>query len=142
MTKTLTEQWREGTLPEDCYYILDKNGHIKKERTCFYSHTDGQCFSFTNNRDIEEVLAPVPSYDEYNLLKQKAERADYLDEKLKYYTPEECLIIKGLEKKLEIATKALKDCYNDMKYWAVLTHRNQRILSVIKQALKEMEGVK
>lgn len=44
-----------------------------------------------------------------------------------------------LQKKLDIATKALKDCYNDIKYWAVLTHRNQRILSVIKQALKEME---
>jgi len=49
---------------------------------------------------------------------------------------------KKLQEQLEIATKALKYCYNDMKYWAVLTRRNQRILNVIKQALKEMEGVK
>lgn len=121
MTKTLTEQWREGTLPEDCYYILTKNGHIRKERTCFYSHTDEQCFCFTSNKDIEEVLSLVPDYDEYIKPIKKAEQ---------------------LEKKIEIATKALKDCCNDMKYWAVLTHRNQRILGVIKQALKEMEGVK
>ena len=65
MTKTLTEQWREGTLPEDCYYILTKNGHIRKDRTCFYSHTDEQCFCFTSNKDIQEVLAPVPSYDKW-----------------------------------------------------------------------------
>ena len=34
MAKSLTEQWREGTLPEDCYYILTKNGHIKKAYVC------------------------------------------------------------------------------------------------------------
>lgn len=85
MTKTLTEQWREGTLPEDCYYILTKNGHIKKDRTCFYSHTDEQCFCFISNNDIEEVLAPVPNYNE---------------SMQKTYT---------LEKKLAIATKGLKD---------------------------------
>lgn len=133
MTKTLTEQWRDGTLPEGCYYILTKDGHIKKERTCFYSHTDGQCFSFTDNIDIEEVLAPVPSYDEWERAKENLEKNGT------WYTERSYKLI---EKKFEIATKALKDCYNDMKYWAVLTHRNQRILSVIKKALKEMEGVK
>ena len=138
MTKTLTEQWREGTLPEDTYYVRFICG-----RYGVYDFEQFKGFGFDNDLAyIEEILAPVPSYDEYCLLTKKAERADYLDEKLKYYTPEECLIIKGLEKRLAIATKALKDCYNDMKYWAVLTHRNQRILSVIKKALKEMEGVK
>jgi len=63
MSKELTEKWKNGTLPEDCYYFLTKNGHIRKDRTCFYSHTDEQCFCFTSNKDIEEVLAPVPSYE-------------------------------------------------------------------------------
>lgn len=136
MSKTLTEQWREEKLPEDCYYILTKDGHIKKERTCFYSHIDGQCFSFTDNRDIEEVLAPVPSYDEYLVLSGFKKIEKYaIDDIVKIHTEK-------LGKRLEIATKALKYCYNDMKYWAVLTRRNQRILNVIKQALKEMKGVK
>ena len=62
MKKTLTEQWREGILPEGCYYILDKNGRVKTERTCYYSHTEEQCFCFTSNKDIEEILTPVPDY--------------------------------------------------------------------------------
>lgn len=71
MSKTLTEQWREGTLPGDCYYILIKNGHIRKDRTCFYSHTDEQCFCFTSNKDIQEVLEPVPSYDVVKKLQEQ-----------------------------------------------------------------------
>lgn len=62
MSKELTEKWKNGELPEDCYYILDKNGHIRKDRTCFYSHTEEQCFCFTSNNDIEEVLSAVPDY--------------------------------------------------------------------------------
>ena len=149
MTKTLTEQWREGTLPENCYYILTKNGHIEKDRTRFCSYTDEQCFCFTVNRDIEEVLAPVPSYDEYLYLKtnndhwnKEAIRISKQAIGIVLESDELVQKIHILEKKLEIATKALKDCYNDMKYWAVLTHRNQRMLDVIKKALKEMEGVK
>lgn len=115
MTKTLTKKWREGTL-RGCFYWKLPNGNI----CTVYTDT---MRDIKNVRDTDEVevLQETPSYVEYNELVQKTHI---------------------LEKKLEIATKALKDCYNDMKYWAVLTHRNQRILNVIKQALKEMEGVK
>lgn len=103
MTKTLTEQWREGTLPEDCYYILTKNGHIRKDRTCFYSHTDEQCFCFTSNRDIEEVLAPVPSYDEY----------------------------KRLQKQLKEANKAIKEYAWDSGYWECGYHHKDSFFADI-----------
>ena len=76
MSKELTEKWKNSELPEDCYYILDKNGHIRKERTCYYSHTEEQCFCFMSNKDIEEVIEPVPSYDEYKELTQKVGRLE------------------------------------------------------------------
>lgn len=117
MTKKLTKQWREGTLPEGCYYILDKNGHVKTERTCFYSYTDEQCFCFTSNKDIEEVIAPVPSHDEYKQLVSKNEQ---------------------LEKRLENATKALKD----IKVYSQRDWDEYNCMECAGKALKEMEGVK
>ena len=87
MTKTLTEQWREGTLL-GCFYWKLPNGNI--------------CTAYTDTmRDIKnvrdsdevEVLQEAPSYVKYNELVQK---------------------MHILEKQLEIATKALKKisrCY-------------------------------
>ena len=137
MSKTLTEQWLEGTLPDDTYYwkVCKENWIADKY----------EMYDYTKVCDVNKIecLAPVPSYEECCLLTKKAERADYLDEKLKYYTPEECLIIKGLEKKLAIATKALNDIRdvwannpNKFSYIARIANRKA------KTALEEMEGVK
>ena len=75
-----------------------------------------------------EVLAPVPSYDEYKELVRKSEQ---------------------LEKKLEIATKALKD-YANSDEWELVDSKNvywsrKRFpypWRIAGKALKEMEGVK
>ena len=62
MTKTLTEQWREGTLPEGWYYLrLEPN--FENRYDIVYNF--GIDFDLYNTEDIEEVLAPVPGYDEY-----------------------------------------------------------------------------
>jgi len=107
MTKTLTEQWREGTL-RGCFYWKLPNGNI--------------CTAYTDTmRDIKnvrdsdevEVLQETPSYIEY---KQLVSKTDELVQKMHI-----------LEKKLEIATKTLKDMPE---------------MSRAKRALKEMEGVK
>lgn len=124
MTKTLTEQWREGTIEYGLYYV-----RVVGRNDITIAH------KIEEDLNVKEVLAPVPSHSEYQALKDNCE---FTHTRLKGTHQK----IAQLEKKLEIAKKALKDCYNDMKYWAVLTRRNQRILSVIKQALKEMEGVK
>ena len=47
-----------------------------------------------------------------------------------------------LKKQLEIATKALNKAYNDMEYWSFTSERNRRVLDILNEALKEMEGVK
>lgn len=79
--KSLTEQWREGTL-KGYYYV-----HIKLDERCEYDDID-LIDELTGNFElhcddyIKEVLAPVPSYEEYkemdNDLKEIASKNDSL----------------------------------------------------------------
>lgn len=66
MTKTLTEQLKNGTLKDGLYYIKDNDNILIGIRYCLTMTRliDDGCPSF-------EVLAPVPSYDKYNELVQK-----------------------------------------------------------------------
>lgn len=74
MTKTLTEQWREGTLKTGSYYIRIITGVEKSD------YFEGKKFCFWSDYEVEEVLAPVPSYDEYvELLKKLDELKKQLD---------------------------------------------------------------
>lgn len=81
MSKELTEQWKNGTLPENWYYIHLKSncGNIDCI-TINYCDEDG-VFEEYPDEDIKEVLAPVPSYDEYNELVQKTH---ILEKQLEY----------------------------------------------------------
>lgn len=62
---TLTEQWDKGGLPEGDYYIKRRNGDF----LCDNIHTSG-VWRNSIDEDILEVLAPVPSYEEYKKLKE------------------------------------------------------------------------
>lgn len=53
MSKELTEQWREGTLPAGYYYVVDVEG--VKDLDDF----NGENFSLL---EVKEVLGPVPDY--------------------------------------------------------------------------------
>ena len=58
----LTEQWKAGELPSGYYYII-----VKKEfsnRIDFYN-SSATIWSYNSNDVIKQVLAPVPSYQEY-----------------------------------------------------------------------------
>ena len=74
MTKTLTEQWKNGELECGYYYIktrswgCDDKWHIKKELEIDYY--DEEVWSFYEDCDICCVVAHVPSYDEYIKLKR------------------------------------------------------------------------
>lgn len=73
MTKTLTEQWREGTLPEGYYYtkLNDDDGTIDMN----YCWDDG-CFQDYCDNMVDEVLAPVPSYEKVQKLKEQIKEAN------------------------------------------------------------------
>ena len=58
----LTEQWKKGALKEGWYYINDSQIDYK------YSKHSSVDFFITPHEDIKEVLAPVPSYEEWQQL--------------------------------------------------------------------------
>lgn len=105
MTKTLTEQWREGEI-FGLYYVK-----IPKEEACIHNVS---CMDYLIDEYGVEVLARVPSYEELTLM-----AGNY-----------------------RLAKKALRDCYNEMKYWATMNHRCSKIFNNIKAALVEIEEVK
>lgn len=57
---TLTEQWEKGELKEGDYYIKRRNGYLP------YDNIDSRgVWRNSIDEDIVEVLAPVPSYEEW-----------------------------------------------------------------------------
>ena len=109
MTKSLTEQWKDGELEDGYYYVVEKwSGKIE-----INDYYDG-CWQDLKEEYIKEVLAPVPSYAELTLIAGNC----------------------------RLAKKSLRDCYNEMKYWATMNHRCSKIFNHIKDALVEIEEVK
>lgn len=162
MTKTLTEQWREGTLPLNHYYVKTKIGKYGIDNTVLTFDEDKPRTKLAYSDYTKEVLAPVPSYDEVKEMSQKIKRLEFDNEalemahnegkeinaELEQYNKDllkdhtrivmECDRLlaenKQLEKRLEIATKALKEINKNYRFTVAQ--------DVVYKALKEMEGVK
>lgn len=147
--KTLTEQWREGTLPAGYYYVVDVEG--VKDLDDF----NGENFSLL---DVVEVLAPVPDYMDCKGLmydsialdkvrKKVAElssengRLQYDNDALSTVNDELLKKVERLEKKLDVATKALKKIDPESVPFEKFKHRGSILRGIAQQALKEMEEV-
>lgn len=137
MTKTLTEQWRDGTLDGGIYYLLLRDGTTTTDKTVYIVGEKQLRWHYSSFDFVKEVLAPVPSYEKVKDMSQKIERLEFDNEalemahnegkeinaELEQYNKDllqdhtrlvmECdgLLAekKQLEKKLEIATKELKE---------------------------------
>ena len=66
MMKTLTEQWREGTLDNGFYYVRSGWSAFIEIRYLGEGFFEGNI----------EVLAPVPRYDEIKRLKEQLKEAN------------------------------------------------------------------
>ena len=88
MTKSLTEKWKDVELDGGYYYLLMKDETLRIDHTKYKFWNKTICWEHIDEHFVKEVLAPVPSYDEYKRLVSKTEQ---------------------LEKKLKIATKAFED---------------------------------
>ena len=116
MTKSLTEKWKDGELPEGEYFVITTwSDEIRP--LSFY----GDCFSDTevplDNSVIVEVLSAVPSYYEYKELETKCHQ---LKKELDIYKRaiertdriEKCLNqegqIKNLQEQLKEANNVIK----------------------------------
>ena len=109
---TLTEKWDKGELPEGDYYIKRRNGDF------LYDNIDTSgVWRNSIDEDILEVLAPVPSYEEWQELKEASDGLSKLmfkslmnrfvkaDEEKERLAEEN----QQLKKQLEISVKALEE---------------------------------
>ena len=141
MTKTLTEQWKDGELEKTQYYVRLENGRICR---CLHFGSSKWMRGIDGLDElVQEVLASVPTYAEFMYLMSNLEYIDKYRE----------LVSKTdkLEKKLEIATKALKETKDRLLKIELSNlnyeerHKLYDIMfadGVIDKALLEMEAVK
>lgn len=115
MTKSLTEKWKDGSFKFGVYYCQTKDDGILKLELCHegdghgyaYCYGEEECYRY---EDIEEVLAPVPSYDEYcNLVFQANKPKNPLSDVMMCYdTEREKKVVERLQEQLNEAN----DCIN------------------------------
>ena len=158
MTKTLTEQWREGKLPEGWYYVKTPCEKIKKlycgdgeSLELEDPETAGYYFFHRDlNKGPVEALSPVPDYKMFQFLMGEQKFTEEMLENIINIRTEELLKLNGdyikrvkkLEKKLEIATKALKRIDPPNIIFDDYKNRSIELWEIAHNALKEMAGVK
>ena len=109
MTKTpeeLTEDWKAGKLAAGYYYIKFKNGEIETRDNLIGG------FLMNIKNPIVQVIAPVPTYDEY-----KAMQAE-LAEHRRYCC---CSENEVMRLKLAEMEELLKECNNELKILIMLS---------------------
>lgn len=84
----LTDKWKKGKIPEAWYYVKDI--HNKESLDRYFKETDN--FEYLEDWEVDEVLAPVPSFEqwkmvyktEFELLEQVVKLKELLKECLTY----------------------------------------------------------
>lgn len=105
---TLTEQWRKGELPEGFYYIADGAEVTIDYYLCDYweRHFDS---------DVQQVLAPVPRYEELEELKIDNHN---LKAWIKHFQPK----YKKMEKENQQLKALLKKLHRDAQEIVLYSH--------------------
>ena len=122
MSKELTEKWKNGELPDDTYYIrcVDVGDNYiscneeEYEKIDTYSDFDGR-FIETDEDEIVEILAPVPSYDEYKKLQEQLKIAKATDESAHIRLYNERGETRKLQEQLKEANELINDYLHDAK---------------------------
>ena len=74
---TLTEQWKKGELPKGYYYIKLPTGRME-----VISHDSFQYLESETIKNRLEVLAPVPSYEEWQKMKEQRDACAWALDKI------------------------------------------------------------
>ena len=127
-SQDLTEKWKKGELQSGWYYVkcLCEN----EDRIDYYNASFG-CWTF-NDKYIKQVLAPVPSYDEWKLMLDDNKRLKHDVGNLGYK-------IKNQRKEIErqIAQNAqLKELLKEVKDYLPEFETPMDILAKIDEALQ------
>ena len=75
-SEQLTEQWKKGELEDSEYYIKSNKGDT------YIDICANGSFMFTNCRSIKKVLAPVPSYEEWQKMKEQRDACAWALDKI------------------------------------------------------------
>lgn len=115
-SQDLTEQWKKGELPTGDYYVKPKNGQV------FVYHINHSVKHIYHNHagEIKEVLAPVPTLNEWQQLHKFLEEFNALE-------------IAKENKKLK---ELLKECDNELKILRMLS-----LPMASKEALSECDDL-
>ena len=62
----LTDKWKKGELPEGHYYVKEGENMIAEYLDGYFYNNGEPMTSFSGG--VDSVLAPVPSYEEYEQL--------------------------------------------------------------------------
>ena len=102
----LTEKWKAGELEEGWYYIKYEGNEVGIAFACeWIGRYEYPCVGFEFEDDIEEVLAPVPSFKELQSLKaQLAEHKEYC-----CCAKNEVLVLENARLK-----ELMKECHNQL----------------------------
>lgn len=157
MTKTpkeLTKEWKAGKLPAGWYYLKLENGEIELQNNCI-----GGFLMSCNNRVIQ-ILASVPSYDEY---KAMWNQILYLEKCISIYEQKEkqhtndSIEYNKLEKENNNLRALLRECYKkadealqeiqkdcEADEWTIYHYKNVQefynLLTRINAALNEIQA--
>ena len=106
MSKELTEKWKNGELEKIQYYVRLENGRICR---CLHIGSPNWMRGIDGLDEIvQEVLEPVPSYEEYKELLDLNCYDEYRNK------------IKSMEKQLKEANKIIKEV-SDNRYMVNLS---------------------
>jgi len=75
----LTDKWKKGELPEGFYYVKDGENIIAEYLDGYFYNNGEPMTSFSGG--VDKVLAPVPSYDEWQALIDLYKEADVIIKK-------------------------------------------------------------
>ena len=100
----LTEQWREGTLPDGWYYLDYDTQEVKVEIKDGRMYIGGiivNRHSYGDDIDLMTIKGSVPSYDEIKRLQEQLKEAVNFIEELAEACDEEGILYPRKRKKLE-----------------------------------------
>lgn len=130
MSKELTEQLQNGTLEENMYYVK-----LPEEIVISNLYRLKQ-LALVNDSDEIEVLAPVPTYNQFSKMVKKVERLEQQLESETLAKQEGVEIVSELQQKVHILNEANMNLENAIASQAEYFRQQ---ISVLEDIVKELK---
>ena len=118
-SEQLTEQWKKGELPSGWYYVKIIPDFEYPDDIAFYT---GGYFELYSDEDIEQVLAPLPSYEEWDKLNNACHELE---------KETACLTVDIVKLK-----ELLKECRRPVCWYVDIFKNKAELLTKIDEVLK------